>query len=152
MNLRERIFIDDKITMNLRKEKNRESSLEFKREHPVYIRKYNRKYRLGEHGITSEEYNNMYDEQKGKCAICGIHRSKLKKNLSIDHDHSCCNGTTSCGKCIRGLLCGRCNSVLGFVGDSIGIIDKLKAYLIKYNKSSFKENTKKKQKRGAAAV
>src|SRR4029077_2130187 len=33
--------------------------------------------------------------------------------LAVDHDHNCCPGAHSCGKCIRGILCGTCNSALG---------------------------------------
>jgi len=31
----------------------------------------------------------------------------------IDHYHGCCNYNTSCGKCLRGLLCRECNLGLG---------------------------------------
>jgi hypothetical protein len=49
--------------------------------------------------------------------------------LSIDHDHACCPGRISCGKCIRGLLCNRCNRALGLLGDSIELLKKMIAYL-----------------------
>ena len=57
-------------------------------------------------GITPEYYDNKYEEQQGQCAICGTHQSILTKALSGDHSHIT-------GK-PRGLLCGVCNSQLGY--------------------------------------
>lgn len=36
-------------------------------------------------------------------------------NKHIDHDHSCCPGRTSCGACVRGILCAGCNTMMGRV-------------------------------------
>jgi hypothetical protein len=40
--------------------------------------------------------------------------------ICVDHDHACCPKQVkatakTCGKCIRGLLCFRCNTSLGYV-------------------------------------
>ena len=35
--------------------------------------------------------------------------------LHIDHDHGCCPGKKSCGRCVRGALCGFHNKCLGFI-------------------------------------
>ena len=58
-----------------------------------------------EYGITLEDYNKLFDEQNGCCAICGKHQSEFKRPLSVDHDHNT-------GK-VRGLLCTPCNNGLG---------------------------------------
>ena len=75
------------------------------------------------YGITYIEYNKMFTEQNGCCAICGIHQSKLKKRLFVDHNHST-------GK-IRKLLCHHCNAMLGMAKENtttlLNAIDYLNA-------------------------
>ena len=60
---------------------------------------------IREYGISLENYNKMFEEQKGCCFICRIHQSKLEMSLVVDHDHK----TNK----IRGLLCRNCNCRLG---------------------------------------
>lgn len=62
--------------------------------------------------LTPETYNELLISQKGVCLICGEPPSE--RRLSIDHDHSCCPGKETCGKCIRGLLHVKCNAALGW--------------------------------------
>ena len=67
-------------------------------------------------GITLEDYNILLDKQKGCCLLCNRHYSELVKALAVDHNH-----TT--GK-IRGLLCGPCNTRLGWFETSRDLILK----------------------------
>jgi hypothetical protein len=86
------------------------------------------------YGITGETYNALFEGQAGLCAICeqpetATYRGRLMK-LSVDHDHGCCPGKKSCGQCVRGLLCNRCNNrVLGSVSDDINILKAAVVYL-----------------------
>lgn len=81
---------------------------------------------LRKYGMRQEDYLVLYEAVGGKCQICGV-RYKV---LAVDHCHNS-------GK-VRGLLCKKCNSGLGFFGDSIINIDKAKRYLIESN--AFREN------------
>lgn len=64
-----------------------------------------------------------------RCAICGVTESGDGTRLAIDHDHSCCAGNFSCGKCFRGLLCRSCNQGLGFFRDNAELLEKAREYL-----------------------
>jgi len=86
-----------------------------------------------EYGITLEQYEAMIDAQDGQCVICrrepsGANHSELR--LHVDHDHQCCPGTRSCGKCVRGLLCRACNVGLGHFGDDVEILLAALGYVI----------------------
>lgn len=72
--------------------------------------------------LTDGEYDALYAAQGGMCYTCGPWTGNrgLSKKLSVDHDHSCCPTTPICGKCIRGLICSPCNTLIGQVGDSAG--------------------------------
>ena len=82
-----------------------------------------REYHLKKCGLSVEEYNKLFDEQKGRCKICGRHQNEFKNRLHIDHDHET-------GK-IRSLLCGNCNRTLGYFGENPLIFIKMAKYVIK---------------------
>lgn len=84
--------------------------------------------------LTPEDYDAMFEAQGGVCAICHKRPDELKKRgtkrLHIDHDHSCCPGVRSCGKCVRGLLCFTCNRDLTAIEKPYWV-DAAKVYLQK---------------------
>ena len=86
------------------------------------------KHNIKRFGITVDQYLEIEKSQNGVCAICKKPEQN-KKRLSIDHDHRCCNGAFSCGKCIRGLLCSNCNTFLGNAKDSIDTLQNAITYL-----------------------
>lgn len=70
------------------------------------------------HHITKVDYIKMLVAQGFCCKICkgktaSEHRTVAPSGLYIDHDHACCPGERSCGKCVRGLLCNSCNIAIG---------------------------------------
>ena len=67
----------------------------------------NRRYRLKAwYKITLEEFELM---AINGCQICGGYD---ERQLHVDHDHDCCPGHITCGQCVRGVVCHRCNSDL----------------------------------------
>lgn len=75
-----------------------------------------RRRHLLKYGLTPEQYQEMFDRHDGACWLCG---RTQKKRLSVDHDHV----TNK----VRGLLCNRCNTVLGWL-EAVGI-DKIVRWL-----------------------
>lgn len=64
-----------------------------------------------------------------KCMLCGS-----TDGLCIDHDHSCCSGSKSCGKCVRGVLCRSCNTGIGFLQDDVDLIKRAINYLENFSR------------------
>jgi len=85
------------------------------------VRKYN---------ITRAEYDALLVVQGGVCTGCK-YEPKPDENLDVDHDHACCAGQKSCGKCVRGLLCRGCNTILGLARDDAQVLVNLITYLEK---------------------
>lgn len=83
---------------------------------------------LHRYGITKEQYDKMLEDQGGHCAICPATPEEVG-TLCVDHDHSCCPGAKTCGKCLRALLCPRCNTAIGLLDDSVERIQKAAAYV-----------------------
>ena len=86
----------------------------------------NRAYSLHQFGLTVEQYEALREKQGGACAIC----RQVVATLRVDHDHSCCpRKDKACGRCIRGLLCSKCNVGLGNFDDDIARLLSAADYL-----------------------
>ena len=75
------------------------------------------------YGITLEQYNQIFEKQKGKCAICKRHQKELTRTLCVDHNHKT--------KQVRGLLCVTCNTDVSVVENRL---EEMLKYLNKYRK------------------
>lgn len=95
----------------------------YKLRHPDRVR--DQWYRTN-YGIGLAQYEAMLADQGGRCAACQeVPPSDAKKAsqrmLNVDHDHET-------GE-VRGLLCSRCNRILGFAEDRPAVLLALVAYL-----------------------
>lgn len=79
--------------------------------------------------MTPDRYQELYD---AGCWLCGKPFDKnAKRTPHVDHDHTCCPGVTTCGKCIRGLAHQHCNQIITREDPSLlrKIADSLEKYL-----------------------
>jgi hypothetical protein len=120
-----------------------------KRKDPKFVEKertknriFSRKKRYAKYGLTIEDYNIMKAEQGGLCLICKGKRKRRRKpnpkkknrdrrrhngkRLCVDHDHKL--------RMVRGLLCGRCNCMIGYGDDDPWILNEGRKYLIAFRK------------------
>lgn len=86
------------------------------------------------YGIRVDEYERMFAQQGGVCAICRGHETMASNTvgmvarLAVDHCHAT-------GK-IRALLCNQCNRGLGRFRDDINLMEAAVAYLRKHQEAS----------------
>src|SRR5271165_5798167 len=88
------------------------------------------------YNITFKQKQKMYADQGNNCLFFSHCNNRTTiTGIHIDHNHKCCAGKRSCGKCIRGLLCSRCNVLLGFVEIyRPGIFELMYSYIDKHDK------------------
>ena len=99
-----------------------------------YSRRFKTAHLRINYGITLDQYNEMLKKQNGVCCICkgaetySCPQTKFKgirnTGFSVDHNH-----TTGI---IRGLLCRKCNSAIGYFKEDPLIMERAIKYL--YNK------------------
>lgn len=69
------------------------------------------------YGISLAQYEELYDRQRGRCAIC----NEAHEVLHVDHNHT--SGE------IRGLLCNTCNRFIGLAKESAEVLRAAATYL-----------------------
>jgi hypothetical protein len=114
----------EKLSNKKYREKNkeliREKQRKFNKENPIKRKNSMLKY---QYGITLIDYNKMFEQQKGKCAICKRHQNNLTRTLSVDHNHK----TNK----VRALLCVTCNTDVSVVENRL---EEMLNYLNKHRK------------------
>jgi hypothetical protein len=65
--------------------------------------------------ITLAEWNALFESQGRACAICRTTSTSSNGRWMTDHNHSCCPGEQTCGKCTRAILCHDCNITVGYI-------------------------------------
>lgn len=78
------------------------------------------------YGINIKDYDRMFEEQNGKCDICKKDQDTFDRRLCVDHCHR--TGV------VRGLLCDKCNRLIGQANDNIDILNNSIEYLKKHSK------------------
>lgn len=76
---------------------------------------------LKKYGLTPEEYEIIYQFQKGKCAICDKPASHFARRFSVDHDHS--------AHLVRGLLCFACNKLIPARKNLVQLLERMIRYI-----------------------
>ena len=87
-----------------------------------YMQEYNRKKRLASYGLTESDFDNLFESQGKKCAICET-ETPTKKGWCVDHCHETGD--------VRGVLCDHCNLMLGYAKDQVNTLQTAITYLRK---------------------
>ena len=70
------------------------------------------------YGLSRDEHRRLLEAQNGVCAVCKL---PSRRALCVDH----CHATRQ----VRGLLCDKCNTALGLLGDDSGRMRAAGAYV-----------------------
>lgn len=91
----------------------------YRQRHPSRVRAQD----LRKSHFTLELLEQKLKEQRGGCMICGtkLIRGRGPTSMTADHDHKT--------KMPRGVLCRRCNTVIGFMDDDPGLLTSAAFYL-----------------------
>lgn len=110
-------------TEEQRKEAIKRDHQKFREENPDKVYKWKREASWRKQGInlTFETFLEMINIQGNRCKICGKLIEGKGHSAIPDHDHLT-------GE-VRGILCKKCNNLLGMAGDSTLILEAAIEYL-----------------------
>ena len=80
------------------------------------------------YGLTPEGYNDLYQKQKGCCRICGG-LMQIGRKEKAGWKNGCCVDHIAGTKLVRGLLCHRCNTVIGLMDHDKQLLKSAITYL-----------------------
>jgi len=90
---------------------------------------------LNKHGITSEQYQQIYEKHQGLCFVCQKEETRLSRNgitttrLSLDHCHLCESRGYKGMDVIRGILCASCNKAISAFEENPEWFVRIQQYL-----------------------
>lgn len=91
--------------------------------------------------LTEARFQHMLDNQGGKCLICMCDivgdDAKGRALAMVDHDHA--KELVTGKMVVRGLLCRRCNLLLGFIEATIPLFPQMLEYLEVHNTEPSKD-------------
>lgn len=105
-------------------------SKKWRLENPERVKDYSKISNLRKFNLTIEQYNEKLISQNSVCAICSKYEIAVQpqtgrvRNLAVDHCHLTGN--------IRGLLCMKCNTIVGHIERNPELIKNIVNYLRKY--------------------
>ena len=104
-----------------------ELSKGWKKSNPDKVKQSGRRTKLKKlYGLSPETLSEIWIAQNKSCKICkrplSLSATEKSSKPHVDHDHV--SGV------VRGLLCLTCNTGLGMFGDSAGLLEAAKQYLL----------------------
>lgn len=114
-------------------DRKRENWRRWKQMNPEKEQASRRRYIIRKYNLTPDRYEALLEAQNHRCAICCTDDPGGRGTWHIDHDHHCCPPSKrSCGNCVRGILCAKCNMMLGKAGDDPEILINAARYLTEW--------------------
>lgn len=82
---------------------------------------YQERHRIKKYGLDASDWDELFQKQGGRCAICGTDQVSPRRGWHTDHDHE--------AGAVRGILCPGCNVGLGHFREDPKILAAAIEYL-----------------------